>query len=728
MKKLSVFWRFFITYLLALIIPFSAVTLFYYNQQKVLRVNMKQYYSNILTSVKNTSDTLFSQLPGIQYSIEHSVWLHNLCIENQLPTEVFSLEALTNALRALSSLQVQYPDIANISLSLEGSHSILTSTGIYQLNSPFYGQNISQTFLDSESSTSYLQYCTLTDNQETYLVFVAPFTNSYETFYVNRPKGTLNISICIDDYLERCAGQLDEQLIFQVTYNRSAAPFHLSNREPNSDLSYEQIQMPSDVLSDIQYTLSIPSDLYYNQIHTQTRLLWLSLLGIALVSLILVGLLSYFNFKPIRMLRSALPNSSDIKEGNEFSYISQGIAAIQTQYSAAQSVLRASRPYVTQSLLFNLLFERYDEELEHELKRQKIEFPFSYFCVLAAAFSTESLESSPASSAGGRTLQECFIETCNYYFDRYQFQGYLYEISIDKFGIILNFPSEASLNPFVQELSDDCVTCFRSDWNVPVLFGVGRVCQHLSELSGSFDEACHALEQAGFLSDHPVIYYDDCPHPTKQFYEYSPADEATLVCALKRGDADRALQQINHLLQYHAQDGFLNINAAKCLHYQILSTLIKTIRQLGFPIEQFADIDAISQLQDLSSIHLYLQEVCRSVCSAVFQRGDSHTGEFVNSVLQYVQTHLFEHTLSLQQVADHFKVSMPYISQIFRDKLGISYSEYVNKARIAKATELQAATQAPWTQIYEAVGYNSMSTFRRNLIKYGNHSNTEDTH
>ena len=91
---------------------------------------------------------------------------------------------------------------------------------------------------------------------------------------------------------------------------------------------------------------------------------------------------------------------------------------------------------------------------------------------------------------------------------------------------------------------------------------------------------------------------------------------------------------------------------------------------------------------------------------------------FEDELISFVKAHLCEGSLSLQMVAGHFEVSMSYISQIFKRKYGVSYSEYVNRERIARVCELHRKSGEPVTKLAASVGYDSISTFRRNFIKY----------
>ncbi|MBQ4834742.1 helix-turn-helix domain-containing protein [Pseudoalteromonas luteoviolacea] len=68
--------------------------------------------------------------------------------------------------------------------------------------------------------------------------------------------------------------------------------------------------------------------------------------------------------------------------------------------------------------------------------------------------------------------------------------------------------------------------------------------------------------------------------------------------------------------------------------------------------------------------------------------------------------------LSLSQVANRLKVSVPHLSQVLNDNLGVSFTSYINQYRITLAKQLlRKDTSMSLKQISELCGYNNQSTF-----------------
>ena len=87
-------------------------------------------------------------------------------------------------------------------------------------------------------------------------------------------------------------------------------------------------------------------------------------------------------------------------------------------------------------------------------------------------------------------------------------------------------------------------------------------------------------------------------------------------------------------------------------------------------------------------------------------------------ILEYIDENLFHSFLSLEYVAQHFGKSSAYISSLFKKSRGMHYVDYVNRCRVAKAEDILREERARICDVCTAVGYVSLTTFRRNFVKY----------
>lgn len=117
--------------------------------------------------------------------------------------------------------------------------------------------------------------------------------------------------------------------------------------------------------------------------------------------------------------------------------------------------------------------------------------------------------------------------------------------------------------------------------------------------------------------------------------------------------------------------------------------------------------DLIRQLGGI--LNLY-QELCKEVCE---RKEGTDAESIVTSAAGYIDANYGDSSLSLTGIADMFSISETYLSNLFRQVLGINFSVYVEKIRMEKAKELLAMTDLPVGEISRCVGYCSANSFCR---------------
>lgn len=82
------------------------------------------------------------------------------------------------------------------------------------------------------------------------------------------------------------------------------------------------------------------------------------------------------------------------------------------------------------------------------------------------------------------------------------------------------------------------------------------------------------------------------------------------------------------------------------------------------------------------------------------------------SILRYLHQN-YNQPITLQSLADHFYLSIPYLSKLFKKNLGLNFLKYLNKIRIEHAVEDLKATSHTVSQIAFEHGFSSLASFNR---------------
>ena len=86
--------------------------------------------------------------------------------------------------------------------------------------------------------------------------------------------------------------------------------------------------------------------------------------------------------------------------------------------------------------------------------------------------------------------------------------------------------------------------------------------------------------------------------------------------------------------------------------------------------------------------------------------------DLTRRILIHLQEHAQE-PLTVSQVAAHFGYSAGRFSHIFNERIGCSFTRYVNNLRCDKARRMLKETELPLIDVATACGFSSMRTFHR---------------
>lgn len=98
--------------------------------------------------------------------------------------------------------------------------------------------------------------------------------------------------------------------------------------------------------------------------------------------------------------------------------------------------------------------------------------------------------------------------------------------------------------------------------------------------------------------------------------------------------------------------------------------------------------------------------------------------ESVKRARQYIMSHLTE-SMALEEVARYAGVSPFHFCKVFKRATGMTFTEFVNRARVEQAKRLLLKPQARVTEVAYDVGFQSLSQFNRSFRRVTDTSPTE---
>lgn len=107
-------------------------------------------------------------------------------------------------------------------------------------------------------------------------------------------------------------------------------------------------------------------------------------------------------------------------------------------------------------------------------------------------------------------------------------------------------------------------------------------------------------------------------------------------------------------------------------------------------------------LESLKAIAVQLCDVC-----------GSEGNEMILKIQGYINNNYSDPDLCLTKISEEFGISENYFSYLFKKEVSENFSNYLERLRMAKAREMIRESDTSLSTLYQYVGYNNASSFRR---------------
>jgi two-component system response regulator YesN len=144
-------------------------------------------------------------------------------------------------------------------------------------------------------------------------------------------------------------------------------------------------------------------------------------------------------------------------------------------------------------------------------------------------------------------------------------------------------------------------------------------------------------------------------------------------------------------------------------------TATEYVAGLGVSQEEFlALLDCLELTgQNVTQADLkhYLTQVLFQALTLRDRASSNQYGSLIGQAVDYIDNHFTDDTLSLNLVAREINISANYLSAVFSQEMGVTFTEYVTGKRMEKARELLRSTDKRSGEIAFAVGYRDPHYF-----------------
>ena len=349
----------------------------------------------------------------------------------------------------------------------------------------------------------------------------------------------------------------------------------------------------------------------------------------------------------------------------------------------------------------------------------KLDIDLRAQCYTIAFFSVlpESSGSAEVYSEPGARLRDALLE----HFLKYP-EYILLRWNLTTYAVLLKGETAR-----MEELARRCVETVRSqyaayapeqNWYV----AIGRPTQRLSTLPACFEEVSrlwayrHILPQQHVLTADSVSFLTGTGGGNSQLdrLDAGKVDPAILLGVMQSASA----QEIPSFTDEYIHSVEEALGSKPFCQYLMLSVRFTADRfaaSLGVGRQEaFAPLtclDLVGRNVTAADLKSYFSAILLRMVELRDQASSSQCRQLLKQAMAYIDNHFTEESLSLNQVAREVNISANYLSAVFSQEIGATFTEYVTGKRMDRAKELLRTTDKRSGEVAAAVGYKDPHYF-----------------
>lgn len=277
--------------------------------------------------------------------------------------------------------------------------------------------------------------------------------------------------------------------------------------------------------------------------------------------------------------------------------------------------------------------------------------------------------------------------------------------------------SNDSTKVLVQKITDS----IGQKLGIKLLTGVGGAFKEILSIGESYTQALKALRYRIKDGKSNVFYFNEM-NPKEDYYEdiypYPYDDMKKLSLRMRTGNFQNIKATLERLLgtliKNDTPEFFI-----RCIAFDIFNMLMRILVEKGINLRSIVvDFESALFNRNRSPEELFerLSAVLEKVCGCLpAEQEDENT--LMSRVIQYIRENFRNYDFSVEQMASELGTSSSYLSQIFKENIGDTLSEYIWNLRRDTAKHLLKTSSLAIKDIVQSVGYIDVSSFNRKFKK-----------
>lgn len=192
--------------------------------------------------------------------------------------------------------------------------------------------------------------------------------------------------------------------------------------------------------------------------------------------------------------------------------------------------------------------------------------------------------------------------------------------------------------------------------------------------------------------------------------------EKKLISKVKLGDREGARKLLNEILGFIYFKCSGEFEMIKLRIIELIGVLARTAVNVGADLEiifglEYEYLEKVNEVREIEKLSNWVTKIVERFIECTLSIKDVKNKDLIHKAMDYIRNN-YAQDINLKEVAFEVGLSSSYFSKLFKEEVGMTYTDYLNKVRIEKGKQLLDQGHSLADTAYQ-VGFNDQSYFSK---------------
>ena len=262
---------------------------------------------------------------------------------------------------------------------------------------------------------------------------------------------------------------------------------------------------------------------------------------------------------------------------------------------------------------------------------------------------------------------------------------------------------------------------FLKYYNIRLVCALGKIYPRLEQIAASYEEAL--LVTKTILPDHNcVMNYEEAKqlieNRSQEPMRQRPQElEEKLVLNIRLARKEKAFEILNEIIMYYEKFDLSSVEYVNMSIFGLVFSVDKALMESGSSFQIWQDEKMKQYFKDqllcgtLYDTKLMLENYISSRCDEFSLIISNQSDKLVYDIKTLIEHNLANEEFNLESASSQLFFSANYVRQIFKQKTGEGFTEYLTQKRMERAGELLQNPTNKIQDVAQSTGYSSQRYF-----------------